>query len=63
LDGAALRIHGGATYRFALVVDCGKFFGRRQHRFHHGLKALVERTLDIETYDVPDFIDAVRARP
>jgi len=53
--GAARRVQGGATYRFAVVIDCGKCFGRRQLRFHPRLKAFVERTLDIETYEVADF--------
>jgi hypothetical protein len=53
--GTAMRIQGGASYRFAVVIDCGKFFGQRQHRFHPRLKSLVERTLDIETYEVADF--------
>ncbi len=53
--GDAMHKQGGATYRFAVVIDCGKLFGRRQHRFHPRLKSLVERTLDIETYEVEDF--------
>jgi hypothetical protein len=53
--GAAQPIPRGATYRFALVIDCGKCFGRRRLRMHRRLKALVERTLDTQTYEVPDF--------
>jgi hypothetical protein len=53
--GAKLGIQGGVTYRFALVIDCGKFFSRKMHRFHHRLKALIERTLGIKTYEVQDF--------
>jgi hypothetical protein len=53
--GTAMRIQGGTAYRFAVVIDCGKFFGQRQHRFDPRLKSLVERTLDIETYEVADF--------
>lgn len=53
--GSAMRVQGGAAYRFAVVLDCGKFFGRRQHRFHPRLKSLIERTLGIETYEVADF--------
>jgi hypothetical protein len=53
--GAAMPVQGGAAYRFAVVIDCGKFFGQRQHRFHPRLKSLVERTLEIETYEVEDF--------
>ncbi|WP_161968008.1 hypothetical protein [Fimbriiglobus ruber] len=53
--GAAMRVRGGATYRFAVVVDCGKFFGRRQLRFHPRLKSLVERTLGVETYEYAEF--------
>jgi len=53
--GAAHRVKGGTTYRFALVVDCGKFFGNHRYRFHPQLKALIERTLGIATYEVPDF--------
>lgn len=54
LTGAPLRVQGGATYRFALVVDCGKFYGGRHH-FHPELKSLVQRTLDIQLYEVADF--------
>ena len=53
--GTATRIQGGATYRFAVVIDCGKFFGQRQLCIHPRLKSIVERTLDIETYEVADF--------
>jgi hypothetical protein len=52
--GAPQRIQGGAAYRFALVIDCGKFFGRR-HRIHRRLKNLVEQVLGIQTYEVPDY--------
>jgi len=53
--GDAMRVHGGATYRFAVVIDCGKFFSRQQHHFHPRLKSLVERTLEVETYEVAEF--------
>lgn len=53
--GDGMRVQGGATYRFALVIDCGKCFGRRRHRFHPQLKLLVERILGIETYEVQEF--------
>jgi hypothetical protein len=53
--GTTTHIQGGAAYRFAVVIDCGKFFGQRQHCFHPRLKFLVERTLGIETYEVADF--------
>lgn len=33
---AALRIQGGATYRFAIVVNCGSFFGERPLAFIAG---------------------------
>ena len=50
--GDDLHIRGGATYRFAVVIDCGKCFGAAQPRFHPELKALVERILCIECYEV-----------
>lgn len=53
--GEALQIPGGATYRFALAVDCGKFFGRRPLTFNPALKRLVETTIASPTYEVGDF--------
>jgi hypothetical protein len=53
--GTTMRVQGGTTYRFAVVIDCGKHFGGRQHRLHPGLKSLVERILAVETYEVADF--------
>jgi hypothetical protein len=53
--GTAIRVPGGMTYRFAVVIDCGKFFGRRPLRFSPRLKSIIERTLDVETYEVPEF--------
>jgi hypothetical protein len=52
--GAPMQVPGGATYRFAIVVDCGKCFGRREHSFHPRLKALVEATLGTETYEISE---------
>ncbi len=52
--GADIEIQGGATYRFALVVDCGKCFDGRELRLDSELRSLVETTLDVETYEVAD---------
>ncbi len=47
-------IPGGVTYRFAVVVDCGKCFGNRSMKFATELKALVESVLGVATYEVDD---------
>lgn len=52
--GKPFSIKGGAAYRFALVVDCGKFFGK-DHVIDPQLKRLVEEVLHVHTYEVPDF--------
>ncbi|QEL14164.1 hypothetical protein [Limnoglobus roseus] len=53
--GGRREVQGGAAYRFAIVIDCGKFFGPRPLRFHPRLRRLVEQVLGVETYEVPDF--------
>jgi hypothetical protein len=53
--GRSTRLPGGAAYRFAVVIDCGKFFGGKPLRFDHRLSRLIENTLGVETYEVPDF--------
>jgi hypothetical protein len=53
--GRPYRLPGGASYRFAVVIDCGKDFGGKPHRFDHQLSALIEKTLGVEFYEVPDF--------
>ncbi len=50
--GEEFRIRGGAVYRFAIVVDCGKCVGWKSPRFHPEFKSVVERTLGIETYEI-----------
>lgn len=52
---AAVKLQGGAAYRFALVVDCGKSFDEGRLHFHADLKSLVEKTLGQSTYEVEDF--------
>lgn len=53
--GETISIPGGATYRFAIVIDCGKMFGEGSPRFKPELKRLVERVLGSTTYEVADF--------
>jgi hypothetical protein len=53
--GEAFPLAGGATYRFALVVDCGKSFGNVAMSFHPDLKGLVESVLQRSMYEVADF--------
>jgi hypothetical protein len=53
--GEAFELPGGATYRFALKIDCGKDFGDVAPPFEPELKSLVERVLQRETYEVADF--------
>lgn len=52
--GEEIETRGGTTYRFALVVDCGKCFGSRPPRIHDELKRLVEETLDCQFYEVSE---------
>lgn len=52
--GEEIQIRGGATYRFALVVDCGKCFGFRPVKIHDELKRLVEETFGCRFYEVSD---------
>jgi len=53
--GEGFPLPGGATYRFALVVDCGKSFGNVAMSFHPNLKGLVESVLQQSMYEVADF--------
>jgi hypothetical protein len=53
--GEGFPLPGGATYRFALVVECGKSFGNSAMSFHPDLKGLVEGVLQRSMYEVADF--------
>lgn len=46
---------GGATYRFALVVDCGKYWPESEAAVTPEFLAVVEKTLGIRTRVVRDF--------
>jgi hypothetical protein len=54
-NGDPIHLQGGATYRFALVIDCGKAFGSRPLHFHPALKELAGKTLAHELYEVERF--------
>lgn len=47
-------LRGGLTYRFAVVIDCGKCFDETGRAFAVHLKQLVESTLGIATQEVED---------
>lgn len=46
---------GGVTYRFALVVDCGKYWPDQQAAANPEFLAIVEQTLHIKTRVLRDF--------
>ena len=52
--GDEQTLPGGLTYRFAVVIDCGKCFGEAGMSFAADLKHLVESTLGVATYEVED---------
>jgi hypothetical protein len=54
-NGDPLLMQGGVTYRFALVIDCGKAFGGRPLHFHPALRGLVEQSLAHEFYEAERF--------
>jgi hypothetical protein len=57
LDGWTAQrfvLPGGATYRFAIVVDCGKCFADVAPAFDPALKSLIETVIGAPTYEVPD---------
>jgi len=53
--GVESRSFGGATYRFALVIDCGKYWPEREAVVIPEFLALVERTMGIKTRVLRDF--------
>jgi len=53
--GVESRALGGVTYRFALVVDCGKYWPESEAAVAGELLAVVERTLGIRTHVFRDF--------
>ena len=54
LTGKKTSVRGGAAYRFALVVDCGKHFppDGPMPAFHPELKALVETEFGRDFYEI-----------
>jgi hypothetical protein len=52
--GEPFSIPGGVTYRFAVVVDCGKCFGDGIASFKPDLRELIEKVLGTGTYEAPD---------
>jgi hypothetical protein len=54
--GDPVQLQGGATYRFAIMIDCGKYFpGVKRMSFHPEFKALVEDTLANPFYEIENF--------
>ncbi len=51
MTGEIIPIPNAATYRFALVVGCGKAFGAGEPYIAQELKELVERTLEVQTFE------------
>lgn len=56
--GKEKRIEGGATYCFALAIDCSKALPKSEAKteitIHKDLRILVEKTLGIQTYELHD---------
>jgi hypothetical protein len=58
LTGEPLELMGGAAYRFAIVVDCGKCWDHGASQLPRGTRAFVdvcENVLGGELYQVSDF--------
>lgn len=53
--GKESEVVGGITYRFALVVDCGKYWPEQQAAVSPDFLAVVEQTLQIKTRVLRDF--------
>jgi hypothetical protein len=55
--GKASSRPGGATYLFAVVIDCGKGFARQSWPIwaSDDFYALVTKTLDVPFYQIGDF--------
>lgn len=53
--GVESRAIGGVTYRFALVVDCGKYWPEKEAAITTEFLAVVEQSLGIKTRVLRDF--------
>jgi hypothetical protein len=53
--GEESKAVGGVTYRFAVVVDCGKYWPEQEATVTPEFLAVVEQTLQIKTRVVRDF--------
>jgi hypothetical protein len=53
--GTESRVVGGAVYRFAVVVDCGKYWPDGQAQVARGFLSGIESTLGVRTRVLRDF--------
>jgi hypothetical protein len=53
--GAGVRRTGGAVYRFAVVVDCGKYWPEEQAQVTPGFVSTAESALNVRTRVIRDF--------